>query len=102
MRYNIPQFIDTEDKVIGPLTIKQFLWLLGGGGIIFLIWTFAGSMFIFFVFSAPIAGIAVIMAFKKMNGKSMIDVVINFFKLSTSPKKYIWKKENKNNEWDKQ
>ena len=31
MRATVPQFIDVEDRVIGPLTIKQFLYLLAGG-----------------------------------------------------------------------
>jgi len=101
MRYNIPQFIDTEDKVIGPFTIKQFVWLLGGGGLVFLIWTFAGNMVVFFILATPVVAVVVMMAFKKMNGKPMINVAINFFKLFTSPKKYIWKKENKNDEWKK-
>ena len=101
MRYNIPQFIDTEDKVVGPFTIKQFVWLLGGGGLVFLIWTFAGNMVVFFILAVPVVAVVVTMAFKKMNGKPMINVAINLFKLITSPKKYIWKKENKNGEWKK-
>ncbi len=30
MRYQLPQFIDVEDKIIGMLTAKQFGWLLLG------------------------------------------------------------------------
>ena len=25
MKYAVPQFIDTEDKILGPLTARQFL-----------------------------------------------------------------------------
>ncbi|MFH1508628.1 MAG: PrgI family protein [bacterium] len=34
MRYSVPQFIDVEDKVVGPLTAKQFFYIIGGGVII--------------------------------------------------------------------
>jgi hypothetical protein len=40
MRYQVPQFIDVEDKVIGPLTIKQFIYLAGGAGMCFVIFHF--------------------------------------------------------------
>jgi len=30
MRHEVPQFIDIEDKIFGPLTFFQGLYLLGG------------------------------------------------------------------------
>jgi hypothetical protein len=30
MKFQVPQFIETETKVIGPFTIKQFLFVAGG------------------------------------------------------------------------
>ena len=38
MRFQVPQFIDIEDKIFGPLTFKQFVYLAGGGGLAFLIY----------------------------------------------------------------
>ncbi|TSC80302.1 MAG: hypothetical protein G01um101429_152 [Parcubacteria group bacterium Gr01-1014_29] len=31
-QFQVPQFIEVEDKIFGPLTTKQFFYLLGGGG----------------------------------------------------------------------
>ena len=40
MQFNVPQFIDIEDKIIGPLTLKQFLFLVAGAGLLFVLWLF--------------------------------------------------------------
>ena len=40
MQFKVPQFIDMEDKIVGPLTLKQFAYILGAGGFSFLLWTF--------------------------------------------------------------
>jgi len=92
MRYNIPQFIDTEDKIIGPLTLKQFGWFLAGGGIIFLIWLFAGSFAIFLILTVATLAISALFAFWKINGKPLIALIINFLKFTKNPKIYIWRK----------
>jgi hypothetical protein len=35
MQFPVPQFTDVEDKIIGPLTVKQFFILLVSAAIIF-------------------------------------------------------------------
>ena len=37
MRFHVPQFIEKESKIIGPLTLRQFLWLLAGGGLLLIL-----------------------------------------------------------------
>ena len=39
MQFQVPQFIEIEDKIFGPLTFKQFIYLAGGGGLCFLLYT---------------------------------------------------------------
>ena len=36
---NVPQFIDTEDKIVGPLTAKQLGWMAVGGVLFLIVWT---------------------------------------------------------------
>ena len=38
MKFQVPQFTDVEDKIFGPLTLKQFVYIAGGGGLSFLLW----------------------------------------------------------------
>ena len=33
MRFEVPQFVDIEDKIFGPLTFKQFIYIAGGAGV---------------------------------------------------------------------
>ncbi|TSC61742.1 MAG: SsrA-binding protein, partial [Parcubacteria group bacterium Athens0416_74] len=32
MQFQVPQFIEVEDKIVGPLTFKQFVFIAGGLG----------------------------------------------------------------------
>ncbi|MBP6904759.1 MAG: PrgI family protein, partial [Candidatus Pacebacteria bacterium] len=36
MQFKVPQFIDIEDKVFGPFTFRQFAYLAGGAGFVYL------------------------------------------------------------------
>ena len=38
MQFKVPQFIDVEDKLFGPVTFKEFVYLAGGAGLIYVIY----------------------------------------------------------------
>mgnify|MGYP000970568587 FL=1 len=95
-QFQIPQFIEMEDKLFGPLTFKQFLYLVGGGGICFIIYVWVPLPFIIQII--PIAGVAALalaLAFVKYNGRPFIVVLEAFIKYSLGNKLYIWKKDEK-------
>jgi len=91
MKFQVPQFIEVEDKLFGPLTLKQFLYLAGGGAAVFLLYVIF-PFFIFIFFAIPVGGFAAALAFYKVNDKPFIKVVENALKHYTSPKIYTWKK----------
>ena len=90
MRYQVPQFIEVEDKIFGPLTFKQFLYLAGGGGLCLIIFTLLPLMIGVF-FMLPIAGFAVALAFYKVNGRPFIETVEHAFQYFFGNKLYLWK-----------
>lgn len=93
MQYSIPQFIETEDKIIGPLTLKQFLWLLGGGGILTAVWMATGNnVAIFIVAALPVAAFFFGMAFVKINGQSLLVFLVNILTFVIKPQLYVWKR----------
>ena len=92
MRFQVPQFIEVEDKIFGPLTFKQFVYVAGGIGIIVLLFTFFPK-FIAIIISLPIAAFAGALAFYKYNDKPFIHFVEAFFKYTLTSKLYVWKKE---------
>ena len=92
MRFQVPQFIEVEDKIVGPLTIKQFIYIAGGVGMCFvlirLLPTFLGILI-----SIPVAVLAGALSFYKVNKKPFANVMESAFKYYFSEKLYIWKKE---------
>lgn len=92
MRYQVPQFIDVEDKIFGSLTLKQFIYLAGGGGLSFVLFRFLPSIYISFIPIVVIIGFSLALAFYKVNNKPFINVVEAAFKYYTSAKLFIWKK----------
>lgn len=95
MRFQVPQFIEVEDKIFGPLTIKQFIYLIGGAGLSFIVYTLIGNIFISIIVILPIMGFALALAFYKVNNKPFINVVEAAFTYFVGGKLYIWKKVNK-------
>ena len=94
MRFQVPQFIEVEDKIFGPLTFKQFIYVAGGVGIAAILFIILPK-FLAIIISLPIVIFAAALAFYKMNDKPFINVVEAFVKYALTNKLYIWKKEDK-------
>lgn len=91
MRFKVPQFIEIEDKIIGPLNLKQFLYIFGALGSLVIIYFFL-EFWAFIIMAIIIMSISFAFAFYKFNGKPFIYLVINLFKYLTKPRLYLWKK----------
>ncbi|PIS42234.1 MAG: hypothetical protein COT24_04630 [Candidatus Kerfeldbacteria bacterium CG08_land_8_20_14_0_20_40_16] len=92
MRFVVPQFIDVEDKIIGPLSVRQFVIFLVGFGIIFIL--FKILSFISFLLAGLIVfGLTGIVAFAKVNGQLFHFFLINIIYTIKKPRLKVWKKE---------
>lgn len=90
MQFKVPQFIDIEDKIFGPFTFHQFAYLIGGGGIIFVLYKslpFWISIFLIL----PMAGLTISLVFVKINSKPFVYYLEAAFTYMVSSKLYIWK-----------
>lgn len=94
MRFQLPQFIETETKLVGPLTLKQFLWVAGGAAILFLLFMTTQGGFIFFAAGIPVAAIFMAFAFLKIDEMPLINYVAYLLSYLLNPKRYIFKKES--------
>jgi len=92
VRFQVPQFIEIEDKVIGPFTFKQFLYLLGGAGGSFIVYRFL-PFYLAVLVIVPFALLAFALAFYKVNERPFIDIVVSAIAFSFSSKLYLWKKK---------
>jgi len=90
MEYQVPQFIEVEDKLVGPLSLKQFLYVAGAGGLCIIFFSYL-SFFFALILSLPIAGLGVALAFYKINGKPLVDVLEAGFNYYTSKRLMLWK-----------
>ena len=90
MQFRVPQFIDMEDKVFGPFTLKQFGYMVGAGGCSFLIWTFIPIKFIAILLIIPVAGLFIALAFVKFNNRSFADLLESAFAYYTKSRVYVW------------
>jgi hypothetical protein len=92
MRFEVPQFIEIEDKIFGPLTWRQFLYL--GGGLGMAVVLFLRLPFLLFVISGiPLALLAGALAFYPVNNRPFsyfLEAIINYF---SGKRLYLWRKE---------
>lgn len=92
MQYSVPQFIDIEDKIVGPLTGKQTLYLMIGGGFLMLIFSF--FEWGFFIVSFLIIGpVTLAFAFWKPKGMTVAKWIANIASYHTSDHLYTWRRE---------
>lgn len=94
MKFRVPQFIDIEDKIFGPFTFKQFIYLLGSGGLCFVVFK-ALPLLASIPLMLPIAALGLALAFYKPNGKPFIFMIEAGFNYYIGDKLYVWKKNIK-------
>jgi phosphoribosyl-AMP cyclohydrolase len=95
MQFKVPQFIDVEDKVVGNLSFKQFAYLAGGAGLSYIAIKLLPGIIALFVVPA-LAGLALALAFVKVNDKPFVRTLEAFIKYYSKSRLYLWKKqENK-------
>lgn len=94
MQFQVPQFIEIEDKIFGPLTFKQFIYLLGGAGFGYLMWRVAPT-YVAAPISLACVGFAVALAFVEWNGRPFVVALEHAFYYVVHPKLYLWSNEAK-------
>ncbi|GBE17084.1 prgI family protein [bacterium BMS3Abin15] len=94
MLFNVPQYIDVEDKIVGPLTGKQLLWMIGMGIMLLVLWNTV-SRAIFFIAGIPLALIFIAFAFYRPYNQPLIKFIIHAILFLFRPKVYTWRRTAK-------
>ncbi|HBU06815.1 MAG TPA: hypothetical protein DEB09_01900 [Candidatus Magasanikbacteria bacterium] len=103
-QFVVPQFIDVEDKIFGPITTRQFVILLIAGIVIFLAYRF-GDFALFITILAVVGGLALVFSFIKINGQAFHYFLLNIIQTLRRPSLRVWSKKFTNEElnyWRKQ
>lgn len=92
MRFEVPQFIEIEDKIFGPFTWRQFVYLAGGVGLAVVLFI-TTPLIVFALIGIPFSILAGLLAFYPINNRpfsQFLESAVTFF---SSTKLYTWKKK---------
>jgi hypothetical protein len=94
MQFQVPQFIEVEDKIFGPLTFKQFVYVAGGAGACYLLWRVL-PLFLSAPLIALVGGLSAGLAFFQFNGRPFIQALEHGFFYMVRRKLYLWSNAKK-------
>lgn len=92
MQYVVPQFIEVESKVIGPISVRQFIILLATAGIMF-IWYSIFSIVVFLILSVITFAIGGTFAFIRINGQAFHVFALSLFQTLKRPNLSVWRRD---------
>lgn len=93
MQFKVPQNIDMQDRIIGPLTLSQFFYLLFGGLIIYILFSrllINGFGFLFWILSIPIGVFSFCMAFVKIQDRPFPVFFMAMLRYLSQPRARVW------------
>jgi len=91
MLVSVPQYIDIEDKIVGPLTAKQLGWMFAMGATLLVCYSlFEKSAFI--GIAVVVVLIFVALAFYRPNGMTLIAFIGSSISFLFRPKVYVWRR----------
>jgi hypothetical protein len=92
MQFEVPQFIEIEDKIFGPLTWRQFLYV-GGGGLMTAVIFLTLPLIIFIIIGLPIAGLSFALAFYPVNNRPFSHLLEAIYTFFTRQRIYHWQQK---------
>lgn len=96
MKFQLPQFIESETKVVGPLTLKQFLWVAAGSAGVFALMAVVKGVAAILL-SIPVLAVSLMFAFLKIGNVPLINYISYALSYLISPKKYLYRIEQQKN-----
>lgn len=94
MQFQIPQFIEIEDKIAGPFSLRQLLYVVGGGVVAFVAFTFL-PFFAGMIIAIVAVGGTLALALVRINGQPLTRVALAAVGFFWKPRLYLWKREVK-------
>ncbi len=91
MQFKVPQFLEIEDKIFGPFTFKEFVYLAGGAGLCYILYKVLG-IFLGAIPILAVAGLSAALTFYHPNGKPFLSMIEAWMKYAAQNKLYIWKR----------
>jgi hypothetical protein len=94
MQFKVPKYLERDPLIVGPLSFKKFIYFAVAGGIaIYLYFVFSDNFFLFLILSAGLMAIAGTLAFAKVEGVPLPDIIVQSFKFLFISKLYLWERK---------
>lgn len=94
MRYQVPQFVDIEDKIVGPLTLRQFVMYLVAVLLLIPVFLFS-DLGLFITIALPTLATAAAFAHVKIQGQTLATLLGNAVFFYTGSQLYTWQRTAK-------
>lgn len=94
MQFRVPQFIDIEDKILGPLSWRQFAYVLGAAAIAYVSLRLLDSKTVALIIGGPFVALFLALAFVRINDRPFVDTLQNAFSYFFGGNIYTWQKDN--------
>lgn len=91
MEFQVPQFIEVENKIFGPLTVKQFVYLAGGAGICYVLYKLL-PFFLGVPAVLTVGGLSLALAFYRLNNKPFAFILETALRYLIKEKLYTWRR----------
>ncbi len=91
MMSSVPQFIDIEDKIAGPLTWRQLLWMIGMGVLLLVLYGFIKGI-LFVLIAIPVVLLFCALAFYRPQGQPLVSFLGHGFLFFFRPKVAVWER----------
>jgi len=92
LRFKIPQNIDMQDRILGPLTLVQFVYAVVGGGLCYTIYMKVPSP-LNIVIVLPIIVFIICLDFVKINEQPFLHFFISGLQYISAPKQRFWHRD---------
>ena len=93
-RYKVPQNIDMQDRILGPLTMVQFIYAVVGGGFCYAIYMSPIPKPYSFIIIVPVILLVIALDFLKVNERPFLDFLLSIIEFSSSPRQRLWHHED--------
>jgi hypothetical protein len=92
MQFQVPQYYEVKERIVGPLTLQQFFYIAAACALSFFFF-FAFEFWLWFIVSVFLVGFAAALALVEINGQSLTKILFSAFFYYWRPRIYLWRRE---------
>lgn len=93
-QFIVPQFIDVEDKILGPISVRQFIIFLAGAGLLVgdyqILFKLANQPAAFLFSALGILMLTIAFAFVRVNGRPFHTFLLSVLQTLKNPRMRLW------------